>query len=221
MGGGRRGAGGGSANSPQEHGWGGRGEGGRRGRVEGQKGWLAQARLLRAGSGSLLTKAGLGPPCSWKGCLFPIWPPRDCGARGLQATFPRFRNTAAAWPFSCRCLPASLRELPRPEQGPVGGSQRAHTRARGRQRAGGEGTSRTCEQTGGVAQDAGPIHTLWSRNRKAGKMRMQTRFPKLWSAGWGCSSRPAPGEQSAARHHGRDVVCHEPRGIRGEHERSL
>lgn len=52
-------------------------------------------------------------------------------------------------------------------------------------------------------------------------MRVQTRFPKLWSAGWGCASRPAPGERSAARHHGRDVVCHEPRGIRGEHERNL
>lgn len=139
------------------------------------------------------------------------------GRRSHAFATPRPRGLSPA----DACLPASLRELPRPERGPVGGSRRAHTHARGRQRAGGEGTSRTCEQTGGVAHEAGPIHTLRSRNRKARKMRVQTRFPKLWSAGWGCASRPAPWERSAARHHGRDVVCREPRGIRGEHERNL
>ena len=165
------GARGGSADSPQEHGWGGRGEGRRTSRVGS---WLGRARDTARRPRE---PPGGGRP---RTSAFPEGvPPSDLAPKGLwsarlpsealtlsrhpgRAAFPR---QMPAWP-ACRDRPDQC-GAPQVEAG------RAHPHARGRLQAAGEGTSGTCGQTGGVPQDAGHIQT----KQESRQMGMQTLFP--------------------------------------------
>lgn len=160
--------------------------------MRGQKSHLARAGEGRAGPGSLPAKGGLGPSCSWKGCLVPTWSQRDGGARGLRA---RRRSHASAPPQPSGLSPADACQpactgCPDQRRARWAGARRARTHARGQKRAGAHG------QTGGLAQGAGPIHTLWSQNRKARRMGPADPISlaverRLWGT-WGAERREAP-----------------------------
>jgi hypothetical protein len=193
-----QGARGGSADSPQEHGWGGRGEGGRTSRVGSCLGRARDtARRPREppGGGRPRTSA-----------LLEGVPPSDLAPKGLwSARLPSEPLTLsrhpgrAAFPWQ---MPAGPACRDRPDQCGARqvGAGRAHPHARGRLQAAGEGTSGTCGQTGGVPQDAGHIQTLWSRNRKAGRWGCRPYFQAvarwlgvhlpLWI--WGAEHSEAP-----------------------------
>lgn len=103
---------------------------------DGLAGWeVGQAGpgIRRAGPGSLLAEAGLGPPHSRKGCLRLTWLQRDCGARGFRARLSLFPGTRAARPFPGRCPPGqpagTARTSAEPGRWRLGA--RTHTRVAG------------------------------------------------------------------------------------------
>lgn len=119
------------------------------------------------GPGSLLAKAGLWPPCSRKRYLLLTCPKGTVEREASGQRLPCFFTTPVVWLLSCSCLPASGPPQQSAAQGP-----HTHTQA---------------GQSGGLAQEAGPIHTLWSRNRRARKMRLLPGIPRQLNTVWRAS----------------------------------